>query len=135
MLFRLSGRWWCLSFVSMLSREVRKRERAEKDGAEGRGRAEALALELRERRQEALLSEQRMQRMDVIAREQRVRPPRPATLPVEHWFSHRTMHCHATRVEGSYRPISVRQMAAWRMVPLKRLWGQSAYAEACHSLY
>ena len=70
--FRLSGR---SIFVSALSREARKRERVEKDSAESRGRAEALALELRERKQEAFLLEQRMQRMDAIAKEQRVRQP------------------------------------------------------------
>ena len=71
----------------------------EKDGAESRGRAEALALELRERKQEAFLLEQRMQRMDAIAKEQRVRPPRPAPLPAEHWLNHHAVHCHA--MEGS----------------------------------
>ena len=54
-------------------REVRRRERTEKDVVENKGRAEALALEVKERRQEAFLAEQRMQRMDAIAKEQRVR--------------------------------------------------------------
>ena len=65
----------------------------EKDGAESKGRAEALALELRERKQEPFLLEQRMQRMDTIAKEQRVRPPRPAPLPAEHWLNHHAVHC------------------------------------------
>ena len=106
-LFRPSGRWR-LIFVSALSREARKRERTEKDGVESRGRAEALALELRERKQEAFLLEQRMQRMDAIAKEQRVRPPRPAPLPAEHWLDHHAVYCHA--MDGSCGPHLVHYM-------------------------
>ena len=65
-----------------MCREVRRRERTEKDLAESRARAEALAMEAKERKQEAFLAEQRMQRMDAIAKEQRVRQP----------FSFRTHH-------------------------------------------
>lgn len=56
-------------------REVRRRERTDKDLVESRARAEALAMEAKERKQEAFLAEQRMQRMDVIAKEQRVGQP------------------------------------------------------------
>ena len=84
----------------------------EKDGAESRGRAEALALELRERKQEAFLLEQRMQRMDAIAKEQRVRRPRPAPLQAEHCLNHHTVHCHKTMLDGSCGPLLVQQMAA-----------------------
>lgn len=59
-------------------REMRRRERNEKEVAEARARAEALAQEVKERQQEAFLAEQRMQRMDIIAKEQRVRPASPA---------------------------------------------------------
>ncbi len=54
-------------------REARRREHTEKDLADSRARAEALAMEAKERKQEAFLAEQRMQRMDAIAKEQRVR--------------------------------------------------------------
>ena len=57
---------------SELCREARRRERTEKDLAESRARAEALAMEAKERKQEAFLAEQRMQGMDAIAKEQRV---------------------------------------------------------------
>ena len=57
---------------------MRRRERNEKEVAEARARAEALAQEVKERQQEAFLAEQRMQRMDIIAKEQRVRPASPA---------------------------------------------------------
>ena len=56
-------------------REARRRERTEKDLVDSRARAEAFAMEAKERKQEAFLAEQRMQRMDAIAKEQRVRKP------------------------------------------------------------
>lgn len=61
-------------------REARRRERTEKDLAESRARAEALAMEAKERKQEAFLAEQRMQRMGAIAKEQRVRQPSAPSL-------------------------------------------------------
>ena len=110
-LFRSCGRWR-LMFISALSREARKRERAEKDGVESRGRAEALALELRERKQEAFLLEQRMQRMDAIAKEQRVRPPRLHPCQQGAAYIIRFVHFQVMMNNGSCGPLLVQQMAA-----------------------
>ena len=105
---------WCLSVISMPSREVRRRERTEKDAAESRGRAEALALELRERRQEAFLAEQRAQRVDAIAKEQRVRQPCPAPLPAEHWLDRCAapgLHCrHELSGSVCQNPCALNQL-------------------------
>jgi hypothetical protein len=49
-----------------------RRERTEKDTADSRSRAEVLAMEVKEHKQEAFLLDQRMQRMDATAKEQKV---------------------------------------------------------------
>jgi prophage tail gpP-like protein len=51
---------------------MRRRERTEKDTADSRARAEVLAMEVKEHKQEAYLLGQRMQRIDTTAKEQKV---------------------------------------------------------------